>query len=157
MYKLINNLKRVFFPENPFSYLGAVPWNKEGDIYKKTLALVLLMDYKARPFWCPRWFLRLTNWLGNDNSIVRVKYRWIHNLHNKITHGVRFVDYKTKWHDYDLRLSIYADGDCNWLEDAITEKYYRDGYKLELIDSIKKYNPEFNKNWETICEMEKYF
>lgn len=147
------NLKRVFFPKNKFSYLGAIPWDEEGEMYKRILPLILLMDYKAKPFWCPRWFLRLLHWIGNDNSVVRVKWRWAHNLYRKLTKGYFFVNYKTKWLDYDLRITIYGDEECNWLEDAITEKFYRDGYREELIEEIKRLNKDFNEYWRVTEEL----
>lgn len=66
------------------------------------------MDYEAKPWWCPRWFLRFLDVFGNDKSIVRVRNRTLHNLHRKLTKGITFVDYKTKWQWYDLRISVAA-------------------------------------------------
>ena len=60
-------------------------------------ALVIAVDYEARPWWCPRWFLRFLHLFGNDNSLVRVRNFRLNRLHTKITKGIFMWDYKTKW------------------------------------------------------------
>lgn len=144
-----DHTRAVFFPKNfyeKYHYLGSVPWNEEGDIFQAMEPLVIFMDSKAKPWWCPRWFLRFLHLFGSDNSIVRVRNRTLHNLSRRLTKGYLIVDYKTKWQWYDLRISIYGNEQMNWLADAIEAKFYRDGRKQDLLDQLKKLNP--NKNYE---------
>jgi hypothetical protein len=114
------------------------------------------MDAEAKPTWCPRWFLRFLDVFGNDKSIVRVRNRKLHNLFRKLTKGIVFWDYKTKWSDYDLRISISGPQHLLDLADAIEDLTYRRGRKQELIDEIKEYEPEFNKTHLLTVELEKY-
>ena len=144
-----DHVRAVFFPKNfyeKYHYLGCVPWNEEGDIFKAMEPLVIFMDSKAKPWWCPRWFLRFLHLFGSDNSIVRVRNWTLHNLSKRLTKGYLIVDYKTKWQGYDLRISIYGNEQMNWLADAIEAKFYRDGRRQDLLDQLKKLNP--NKNYE---------
>ena len=102
----LDDVREIFFPKNfteKYGYLGSVPYNPKSDIFKAILPLVLAMDYEAKPKWCPRWVLRFLHIFGNDKSIVRVRNRFLHNLSNKLTKGITFYDYKTKWQNYDLR------------------------------------------------------
>jgi len=144
-----DHIRAVFFPKNfyeKYKYLGSVPWKEDGDIFKAMEPLVIFMDNKAKPWWCPRWFLRFLHLFGSDNSIVRVRNRTLHNLSQRLTKGCLIVDYKTKWQGYDLRISIYGNEQMNWLADAIESKFYRDGRRQDLLDQLKKLNP--NKNYE---------
>jgi len=144
-----DHIRAVFFPKNfyeKYKYLGSVPWNEEGDIFKVMEPLVIFMDYKAKPWWCPRLFLRFLHLFGSDNSIVRVRNRTLHNLSRRLTKGYLIVDYKTKWQWYDLRISVYGNEQMNWMADAIEAKFYRDGRREDLLDQLKKLNP--NKNYE---------
>jgi hypothetical protein len=144
-----DHIRAVFFPKNfyeKYHYLGSVPWNEEGDIFQAMEPLVIFMDSKAKPWWCPRWFLRFLHLFGSDNSIVRVRNWALHNLSRRLTKGYLIVDYKTKWQWYDLRISIYGNEQMNWLADAIEAKFYRDGRRQDLLDQLKKLNP--NKNYE---------
>jgi hypothetical protein len=99
------------------------------------------MDYKAKPWWCPRWVLRFLHLFGSDNSIVRVRNRTLHDLSRKLTKGLLITDYKTKWTYYDLRLSIYGNKQMNWLSDAIEQKFYRDGAKEDILSKVKAIDP----------------
>ena len=114
------------------------------------------MDYEAKPKWCPRWFLRFLNVFGNDKSIVKVRNRILHNLHRKLTKGITFVDYKTKWEWYDLRISVLAPKYIQDLADAIEDHYYKVGKKEDTISQIKKIEPDFNKKFMTLVELENY-
>lgn len=148
------HIRAVFFPKNfheKYRYLGVIPHGNE-----KTMlhALVLIMDKEAKPWWCPRWFLRFLHLFGSDNSIVRVRNRFLHNLEKKITKGVLMVDYKTKWTDYDLRISVYAPKHIQELSDAIEQYVYRKGYKKDLKSQIKKIEPELITEYMSICELE---
>jgi len=144
-----DHIRAVFFPKNfyeKYKYLGSIPWKEDGDIFKAMEPLVIFMDSKAKPWWCPRWFLRFLHLFGSDNSIVRVRNWTLHNLSRRLTKGYLVVDYKTKWQWYDLRISIYGNEQMNWLADAIEAKFYRDGRREDLLDQLKKLNP--NKNYE---------
>ena len=143
------DIRAVFFPKNfyeKYKYLGSVPWKEDGDIFKAMEPLVIFMDSKAKPWWCPRWFLRFLHLFGSDNSIVRVRNWTLHNLSRRLTKGYLIVDYKTKWQWYDLRISVYGNEQMNWMADAIEAKFYRDGRREDLLDQLKKLNP--NKNYE---------
>ena len=127
----LKDIRVIFFPKNfheKYSYLGAVPYRDE-----KTMihALVIAMDYEAKPKWCPRWFLRFLDLFGNDNSIVRIRNYTLHRLFKKLTKGITFWDYKTKWADYDLRISISAPEYLYDLSQAIELYTYTEGEKKE--------------------------
>jgi hypothetical protein len=151
----LDDLRYIFFPKGfeKYGYLGYIPYRED-----KTMihALVMAMDAEAKPTWCPRWFLRFLDVFGNDKSIVRVRNRKLHNLFRKLTKGIVFWDYKTKWSDYDLRISISGPQHLLDLADAIEDLTYRRGRKQELIDEIKEYEPEFNKTHLLTVELEKY-
>jgi len=151
----LDDLRYIFFPKGfeKYGYLGYIPYRED-----KTMihALVMAMDAEAKPTWCPRWFLRFLDVFGNDKSIVRVRNRKLHNLFRKLTKGIVFWDYKTKWSDYDLRISISGPQYLQDLADAIEDLTYRRGRKQELIDEIKEYEPEFSKTHLLTVELEKY-
>ena len=150
-------IRAVFFPKNfyeKYKYLGSIPWKEDGDIFKAMEPLVIFMDSKAKPRWCPRWFLRFLHLFGSDNSIVRVRNWALHNLSRRLTKGYLIVDYKTKWQWYDLRISIYGNEQMNWLADAIEAKFYRDGRKQDLLDQLKELNPEKDYSFKMLRELE---
>ena len=99
------------------------------------------MDYEAKPKWCPRWFLRFLEVFGNDKSIVRVRNRKLSNLLNKLTKGIAFIDWKTKWEYYDLRISIHAPKHIQDLADWIERGFYDEGRQEELVEQIKAIDP----------------
>jgi len=155
----LDDLRSVFFPKSfheKYRYLGAIPWNEDGKIFKAMEPLVIFMDYRARPKWCPRWFLRFLHLFGNDNSIVRVRNMKLHNLHRKLTKGIMIYDYKTKWEWYDLRISIAGDTQMSDLADDIQDMYYTRGQREDLLEKIYKYNPAFDKPYWTNKELAKY-
>ena len=155
----LDDLRSVFFPKSfheKYRYLGAIPWNEDGKIFKAMEPLVIFMDYKAKPKWCPRWFLRFLHLFGNDNSIVRVRNMKLHNLHRKLTKGIMIYDYKTKWEWYDLRISIAGDKQMSDLADDIEDMYYKRGQREDLLEKIYKYNPAFDKTYWTNKELAKY-
>lgn len=153
----LNDLRAVFFPKGfyeKYQYLGAIPWNEDGKLFQAMEPLVIFMDYKARPSWCPRWFLRFLHLFGNDNSIVRVRNRTLHNLKNRITKGIMMVDYKTKWEWYDLRISVHADSQTNELADMIEAHFYRQGQRQDTKEEILKLNPNRKDyGWGTTQDM----
>jgi hypothetical protein len=127
----LKDIRVIFFPKNfyeKYSYLGSVPYKDE-----KTMlhALVIAMDHEAKPKWCPRWFLRFLNLLGCDNSIVRVRNKHAYHLFMKLTKGIRIWDYKTKWTDYDLRISIVGPEHLQDLAQAIELYTYTEGERKE--------------------------
>jgi hypothetical protein len=152
-----DDIRYIFFPKNfseKYGYLGSVPDYNNYD--KVMVPLVLAMDYEAKPKWCPRWFLRFLQVFGNDCSIVRVRNRILHNLHRKITKGIIFTDYKTKWSWYDLRISVAAPKYIQDLVDAIEEHYYRTGKRQDIIEQIKKIEPGFSKIYMILKDLEDY-
>jgi hypothetical protein len=155
----LDDLRSVFFPKSfyeKYRYLGAIPWNEDGEIFKAMEPLVIFMDYRAKPKWCPRWFLRFLHLFGNDNSIVRVRNMKLHNLHRTLTKGIMMYDYKTKWEWYDLRISIAGDKQMSDLADDIQDMYYTRGQREDLLEKIYKYNPAFDKPYWTNKELAKY-
>lgn len=146
------DIKKVFFPRSfyeKYQYLGSVPYNEAGPIFKAMEPLVIFMDYKARPWWCPRWFLRFLHLFGDDNSIVRVRNRFLSNLKCKITGYIMLMDYKTKWLVYDLRISVVGDRQVQDLANAIESRYYEVGYRTDLAEKIKELDPDtvFNSGY----------
>ena len=99
------------------------------------------MDYKAKPKFCPRWFLRFLHVFGSDMSVVRVRNRTLHNLLNKLTKGYTIYDYKTKWTHYDLRISIVGTEQMQYLADSIESYFYFVGYEKDLAEKIKSLDP----------------
>jgi hypothetical protein len=135
----VDDIRAVFFPktfQEKYLYLGYIPYDSD-----KTLlsALIICMDYEAKPWWCPRWVLRFLHLFGNDNSIVRVRNRKLHNLHKKLTKGHTIWDYKYKWSEYDLRISISSTDYIMDLADAIELYVYEKGKKTKT--SRKNSNP----------------
>lgn len=148
----------VFFPMSfaqKYRYLGTSVWNKNSQYYKALFPLVLALDYEARPWWCPRWFLRFLHLFGSDNSIVRVRNRRLHNLGKKLTGGIMFVDWKTKWSDYDLRISIYGPEHLQELAHAIEERFYSRGRQKELVEQILEIDPKASIMWGSVKRLEK--
>lgn len=148
----------VFFPKDfgeKYRYLGTSVWREDSEYYKALFPLVLALDYEAKPKWCPRWFLRFLHLFGSDNSIVRVRNRRLHNLENKLTKGIMFVDWKTKWSNYDLRISVYAPEHINNLSNDIERGFYSRGRQTELRDQIIALDPTAKPIWGSISRLEK--
>jgi hypothetical protein len=154
----LDDLRYIFFPKDfneEYGYLGSVPYNEDGPYFKAMLPLVLAMDYEARPKLCPKWFLRFLEVFGNDRSIVRVRNFTLHELHRKLTKGMRFIDYKTKWSDHDLRISISAPKHLQDLADDIENGFYSRGAQEELVEQILKLDPNASIIWGSIERLEK--
>jgi hypothetical protein len=155
----LDDIRAVFFPKDfyeKYRYLGSVPYKEDTDLFNALLPLVLTMDYLAKPKWCPRWFLRFLHLFGNDNSIVRVRNRWLHDLHRRLIKGLFFVDYKLKWEWYDLRISIYGNKLLMDLADDIENSFYRRGrrqYVLEELSKIPNSNEHY-KEWDSLSKLE---
>lgn len=145
----LEDLRYIFFPKNfgeKYGYLGTSV-SEKSRYFKALYPLVLAMDYEAKPKWCPRWFLRFLDVFGNDKSIVRVRNYRLHMLLTKLTKGMKFIDWKTKWTDYDLRISIYAPKHLQDLSDDIEYGFYNRGYREELINDLKRLDPEAKPAW----------
>lgn len=155
----LDDIRAMFFPKTfneKYKYLGSVPWDEDGDIFKAMEPLVIFMDHKARPKWCPRWFLRFLHLFGSDNSIVRVRNHRLSNLKIKLTGGIMIWDYKTKWQWYDLRISVSADQQISDLANDIEYSFYRKGYKEDLLTAILKVEPHFSKKYLSNSELADY-
>ena len=153
-----DHIRAVFFPKDfyeKYHYLGAVPYKESSDLFKAIYPLVLAMDYEAKPKWCPRWFLRFLHLFGSDNSIVRVRNRFLHDLGRRLTKGIIMWDYKTKWSDYDLRISISGPTHLNELAYGIEERFYKTGRCNELVEEIKKLDPNASIVWGSVSRLEK--
>jgi len=151
-----SDLRYIFFPSkgDKYGYLN-ITFYKDSEFNKVLLPLVLAMDYEAKPWWCPRWFLRFLHVFGNDKSLVRVRNRRLNNLLTKLTKGIGFWDWKTKWCDYDLRISISGTEHMQNLASWIERGYYLDGRQKELVDEIKAIDPDASIIWGSIERLEK--
>jgi hypothetical protein len=153
-----DDIRTIFFPKDfyeKYHYLGAVPHNEGSDLFKAIYPLVLAMDYEAKPKWCPRWFLRFLHLFGSDNSIVRVRNGFLHDLGRRLTKGIIMWDYKTKWADYDLRISISGPKHLQSLADGIESYFYKEGRSNELVEQIKKLDPNASIVWGSVSRLEK--
>jgi hypothetical protein len=151
-----NDLRYIFFPSKleKYGYLSITFYN-DNEFTKALMPLVLAMDYEAKPYWCPRWFLRFLHVFGNDKSVVRVRSRRLSNLHRKLTKGIGFWDWKTKWYDYDLRISISAPKHLQDLAGWIEDGFYSDGRQKELVEQIKALDPDASIIWGSVERFEK--
>ena len=85
---------------------------------------------------------------------MRVRNRFWSNLSNKLTKGIVFVDWKTKWTDYDLRISVHAPSHIQDLAQAIEEHFYSEGRQKELAVQIKELDPDARIIWGSISRLE---
>ena len=151
-----DDIREIFFPqsfEEKYGYLGSVPYNENSDLFKAMYPLILAMDYEARPKGCPRWFLRFLHTFGSDKSVVRVRNFRLHNLEKKLTKGIFIWDYKTKWSDYDLRITLSAPKHLQELADDIERGFHKRGRIEEVIGEIKRLDPNAkitNTNLESL-------
>jgi len=152
-----SDLRYIFFPKGfeRYGYLGTQIWNEDSAYFKALYPLVLALDYEAKPKWCPRWFLRFLHVFGADKSIVRVRNWRLNNLLTKLTKGIGFIDWKTKWYDYDLRISIHAPKHLQDLVGWIEDGFYSDGRQKELVEQIKALDPDASIIWGSIERFEK--
>ena len=155
---VLDDFRYIFFPKDfadKYGYLGTSVWNEDSVYFKALYPLVLALDYKAKPKWCPRWFLRFLHVFGADKSIVRVRNWRLNNLLSKLTKGIAFVDWKTKWTDYDLRISIHAPSHLQELASAIEDRFYSSGRQKELVEQIKELDPNARIVWGSVERFEK--
>ena len=155
---VLDDFRYIFFPKNfadKYGYLGTSVWNEDSVYFKALYPLVLALDYEAKPKWCPRWFLRFLHVFGADKSIVRVRNWRLNNLLSKLTKGIAFVDWKTKWSDYDLRISIHAPAHLQNLASAIEHEFYSRGRQKELVEQIKELDPNARIVWGSVERFQK--
>ncbi len=156
-----DDIRAIFFPKNfyeKYSYLGSIPWKEEGDIFMAIKPLILLMDLEAKPWWCLRWFLRFLHVFGDDRSIVRVRNIFLSNLKRRITKGIIMWDWKTKWSNYDLRLSISAPEYLQNLADDIEYSFYKKGKRAEMTERLSEIpDLEFKLNYLSYCDLSKLY
>jgi hypothetical protein len=153
----LDDLRYIFFPkgfEEKYGYLGTSV-SEKSHYFNILSPLILAMDYEAKPKLCPRWFLRFLDVFGNDMSIVRVRNWFWYDVYNKLTKGIRFVDWKTKWNDYDLRISISAPKHLQDLADDIESGTYSRGRQQELLAEIKAIDPNANPIMGSVSRLEK--
>jgi hypothetical protein len=153
----LDDLRYIFFPkgfEEKYGYLGTSV-SEKSHYFNILSPLILAMDYEAKPKLCPRWFLRFLDVFGNDMSIVRVRNFTLYELHRKLTKGIRFIDWKTKWNDYDLRISISAPKHLQDLADDIESGTYSRGRQQELLAEIKAIDPNANPIMGSVSRLEK--
>lgn len=153
------HIREVFWPKDfyeTYGYLGVIPYNPKSDYFKAMYSLVILMDHYAKPKWCPRWFLRFLYLFGSDNSIVRVRNFTLNQLFTKLTKGISMWDYKTKWNEYDLRISVTGNQMIQDLADDIESSFYRKGRKEAILESLKHYPSAEGKynEYSTLCDLE---
>ena len=133
----VGHVLKCVFPERGFEYdyLGYAWYNinKDGTLNAEDRLLrgfFKQVDKVARPWWCPRFVLRLLHLFGSDNSIVRVRNWKLHNLERRLTKGIAITD--TKW-KYDS-FRIYGN---------FTEELYQ-----LAADTCKKIENEYEKIYE---------
>ena len=151
-----SDLRYIFFPSKleRYGYLGITFYKEDSEYYKAIYPLVLAMDYEAKPYWCPRWFLRFLHIFGDDKSVVRVRNRRLSNLHRKLTKNIQLWDWKTKWYNYDLRISISGPKHLQDLADDIEHGFYSRGRQKELVEQILKLDPNAPIIWGSIERFE---
>lgn len=98
-----------FFPKDEweyYRYLGYVSflYSEGTEEYKLMKELVKFIEKAAKPYWCPRFVLRLLHLYGNDNSIVRCRSQILSRWHRKLLGGIFVTDMKTKWDYHDVRV-----------------------------------------------------
>jgi hypothetical protein len=153
----LDDFRYIFFPKGfeKYGYLGTYLYNEDSVYFKALYPLVLAMDYEAKPKFCPRWFLRFLHVFGSDKSIVRVRNWTLHDLLRKLTKGIAFVDWKTKWNENDLRISIHAPEHLQDLADDIEYGFYSRGTQKHIVEQILELDPKASIIWGSVERLEK--
>ena len=66
-----------------------------------------------------------------------------------------FWDWKTKWCDYDLRISISGPEHLQDLAGWIEHGFYSDGRQKELVEQIKSIDPNASIIWGSVKRLKK--
>ena len=132
----VGHVLKCVFPERGFEYdyLGYAWYNinKDGTLNAENRLLrgfFKQVDKVARPWWCPRFVLRLLHLFGSDNSIVRVRNWKLHNLELRLTKGISITDTKWKYDSFRIYGNFTAELDqlaadtCNKIENEYEKKY----------------------------------
>ena len=115
-------------PGYEYDYLGYAYYrvkedgtlSKHEQIVKEFLQQV---DKVVKPWWCPRFVLRLLDLFGNDKSIVRMRNLKLSNMFSHLTGGIRITDMKWKWEEFRIygsfteELDKLAQETCRKLEE----------------------------------------
>jgi len=114
----VGHVLKCVFPERGFEYdyLGYAWYNinKNGTLNAHNRLLrgfFKQVDKVARPWWCPRFVLRLLHLFGSDNSIVRVRNWKLHNLELRLTNGIAITDTKWKYDSFRIYGNFTAELD----------------------------------------------
>jgi hypothetical protein len=153
----LDDFRYIFFPKGfeKYGYLGTQIWGEDGSYFKALYPLVLALDYEAKPKLCPRWFLRFLHVFGSDKSIVRVRNWTLHDLLRKLTKGIAFVDWKTKWNENDLRISIHGPKHLQDLADDIEHGFYSRGTQKYIVEQILAIDPKASIIWGSVDRLAK--
>ena len=90
-----------------------------------------------------------------DKDVFLPSNFFLHNLLKNLTKGIAFIDWKTKWQNYDLRISIHAPGHIQDLANDIERGFYSRGRQNELVEKIKAIDPTVGIIWGSIERLEK--
>jgi hypothetical protein len=71
-----------------------------------------------------------------------------------LTKGISFWDWKTKWSNYDLRISISAPRHLQNLANDIEHGFYNRGRQKELVEQIKELDSNASIIWGSIKRLE---
>ena len=132
----VGHVLKCVFPKRGFEYdyLGYAWYNinKDGTLHAEDRLLrgfFKQVDKVARPWWCPRFVLRLLHLFGSDNSIVRVRNWKLHNLELRLTKGIAITDTKWKYDSFRIYGNFTAELDqlaadtCSKIENKYEKKY----------------------------------
>jgi hypothetical protein len=75
-------------------------------------------------------------------------------LHRKLTKDIQLWDWKTKWYNYDLRISISGPKHLQDLADDIEHGFYSRGKQKELVAQILELDPNAPIIWGSIERFE---
>lgn len=124
----LNDIYRCFFPNrgDEFIYLGYAYYYKDGEELLKNFYKAV--DKKCRPWYVPRWFCRLLNLFGRDNSIVRCRNQKLNRLLSKILGGIMITDVKWKYDSFRIygsfteEIDILSKEVCRKMEEKYADK-----------------------------------
>lgn len=89
------------------------------------------VDRVARPWWCPKFVLRLLDLFGNDRSLVRTRNPFLTGIFYRITKGIRVTDTKWKYDTFRIygnfteELQTLANKTCREIEKHLVPRKSR--------------------------------